>query len=211
MAFGPITAMSNAVKRFAAWLGRLIGWLWFWAIAGLLASTALLFVAPEAWAAARPAIITTWAALGLLALVSFPPLRSRLVRAASGLRRPLRTFAMVSALLLTVGLGAGLTAMVLIGNTLPDQPATTTASSAAPTEAFAETAAPQGDELTPTQRRKMQEMQLVYRGVDAHDADFNVGRYCLEQERFGRVTLDECLVIAASKFTTERPELLSAR
>lgn len=206
MAIGPITAMSNAAKRLAAWLVRLIGWLWFWAIAGLLASTALLFVASEAWAAARLAIITTWAALGLLTLVSFPPVRSRLVRAASGLRRPRRTFAVVSALLLAVGLGAGLTAIILVGSTLPDQPVTATASSAAPSEVVAEAASQQGDELTPTQRRKMQEMQRVNRGVDARDPDFDVGRYCLDQERAGRVTFEECLAIAASKVWVERSD-----
>ena len=42
--------------------------------------------------------------------------------------------------------------------------------------------------------------------IDARDPKFDVGRYCLDQERAGRVTFEECLVIAASKVAAERSD-----
>ena len=46
------------------------------------------------------------------------------------------------------------------------------------------------------------EIYAIYHQIDPKRRNFDVGNYCLEREKRGVVTFDECLAIAASKLAT---------
>ena len=196
------------IRSFTVWLGHVFGWIWFWTCLALLALTVVIFVALDSWAGAGPAIIGCWISLGLLALISLPVLRTRLLSAASTLKHPRRAFAALVGLLLLGGLGAGLSAAAMIGATLPASQVASPAPSISPVATVSEAAPPPadqstGDDLTEQERRKAQAIVGVHRGVVTTDPDFDVGRYCVEQARTGDVTFEECLGIAAVKLAAE--------